>query len=92
MKKVFLNREVVGEHLDLMDAESCFVLITQDERTVALNEVAAFILENCDNHTEQEISAMLRETCDTSSLPDEFEDDIKQFIDELEKQKLILLR
>ena len=58
MKKIFLNKEVIGENLDLMNADSCFILITQDERTVALNEVAAFILEHCNNHSKDRKSVV----------------------------------
>ena len=92
MKKIFLNKEVIGENLDLMNADSCFIFLTQDQRTVALNEVAAFILEHCNNHSEQEMITMLKDTCDVCSLTDGFEDEIKEFIDELEKQKLIIVR
>ena len=92
LKKIFLNREVIGENLELINADSCYVLVTQDERTVALNEIAAFILEHCENKSVPEIISVLRETCDPSSLTDEFEDDIKTFIKELEIQELIFFR
>lgn len=92
LKKIFLNREAIGENLELINADSCYVLVTQDERTVALNEVAAFILEHCENKSVQEIISVLREICDPCSLTVEFEDDIKTFIKELEEQELIFFR
>ncbi|MBQ8188163.1 MAG: PqqD family protein [Lachnospiraceae bacterium] len=92
--KYYINNGIVTGKIEdmIIDAGTCFVMTTSDDKTIVLNDVGAFIFKNCMGRTIDEMIVKFKEE-QVGGLPEEkdLRKDFEDFLNILLNEQLVII-